>query len=588
MRSLILSTLLLSSTALMADFNSADDTNWNYLLPTYNSEGGILASDMTTPLHTIDQEILDTLSASLPEWQKNHLTHPEYFPATEPELRIGQNAETFVTFYSEGAGYRNALGFYTYDGDTNRTRPTTRDEIRANGTIIYPNASAEGKGGTLAYGTTVSLGQLAEGTKVIFFLVSNGWRPNWQPENTEVALNDDTTEGKEQWLFSSWSPLNKEYDVNSTLTVPDHKHVAMLWDEVTTTDGQEGRILLMGFEDIDRSYGGCDHDFNDVLFSVSTSPMAALEDTGTSEGGGFAEAPPVLDHDFDGVNDLHDAYPEDPDRAYNSYYPSATGSATLAFEDMWPREGDYDMNDVTIGFAINEIKDADLKVKEIEFEGVVHAHGAAYTDGFALKLDTPLSNIESATLDDVNVTLKADADGNAIIYVLDDVSKTLNNGREIGHMYHVEKTLTTTLLPTTFKLNIVLKESQNLMAPPYNPFITVNNGNYSDIEVHLPNFMPTSYAANLFGTSDDDSNLTTGKTYMTADNKPWALLIPDDFAHPVEMHNISDVYYHYDAWVNSNGVDYADWYEYDKVDLEGNYADLNNVIVTPAAINISQ
>jgi LruC domain-containing protein len=584
MKSLILSTLLFSSTVLMADFNSADDTNWHYLLKTYNEQGGILDEDLTSPLHTIDQEILDTLSASLPEWQKNHLTHPEYFPSKEPELVIGENAETFVTFYSEGAGYRNALGFYTYDGDTNRTRPTSLDEIRANGVLIYPNASAEGKGGTLKYGTTVSLGKLSAGTKVLFFLVSDGWRPHWQPENIEVSLNNEAGNTKEDWIFSSWSSLNKEYDANSTLTVPNHKHVAMLWDEVKTVDGQEGRILLMGFEDIGRDHGACDHDFNDVLFSVSTSPMAALQE----EGGGFAEAPPVLDHDFDGVNDVHDAYPEDPERAYNSYYPSATGAATLAYEDMWPREGDYDMNDVTVKFAINEIKDASYNVKEIVFEGVVQAHGAAYTDGFAIKLDTPLSNIERATVDDENVTLKADSDGNAIIYVIDDVSKSQVNGTDIGHMYNVFDAVTPAVLPDTFRLNIVLKDAQKLMAPPYNPFITVNNGTYHNIEVHLPNFMPTAYADDLFGTRDDDSNLTTGKTYMTADNKPWALLIPEDFAHPIEYNNIAEVYFHYNDWVQSAGTAYVDWYLYAKVDSEGKYADTDKVIVSPNVINISQ
>jgi len=584
MRYLLL-TLILSTMPLMAEFNSADDTNWHYLLPVYDDQGGILDADLAVAPHTIDQKILDTLLASLPEHQKNHINHPEYFPLKEPELIIVQDAEAFVTFYSEGAGYKNTLGFYTYDGNTQRKRPTTRKELRKNGVIVYPNASAKGAGGTLKYGTTLSLGLLSEGTKVIFFLVADGWQKGTEDKEAKVLANDASTQSKEEWIFSSYAPLNKEYDPLSILSIPNDKHVAMLWDEVTKVDGKEGRILLMGFEDIDRSYGGCDHDFNDVLFSVSTSPMAALDDSSSEDKEGFAQAPDLDDQDGDGVRDDNDAYPDDDQRAYNSYYPSETGSATLAFEDMWPYEGDYDMNDVTIAFNINEIKDAKHKVKEIFMVGAVLAHGAVYQDGFAIKLNTPLSNIQEATVDGNSrlLELKADRDGNAIIYILDDVSGY------IPHMGNVYKDSASITKPEIFELKIILHEAQTLMEPPYNPFLTVDNGNHDNIEVHLPNFMPTRFAADLFGEVDDDSDLDLGRSYLTQDNKPWALLIPDDFAHPRELLNITEVYFNYEQWVLSDGLEHTDWYQFHKQDAMGSdYADIENIIIMPQLSTLTQ
>jgi len=569
----------------MAEFYSADDANWNYLLPTYDDQGGILEANLAVAPHTIDQKILDTLLASLPEYQKNHLNHPEYFPLKEPELIIAQDAEAFVTFYSEGAGYKNTLGFYTYDGNTQRKRPTSRDELRKNGKIVYPNASGEGAGGTLKYGTTLSLGHLSSGTKVIFFLVADGRKKGEEAKNTHVSPNDATTPLKEEWIFSSYAPLNKEYDPLSILSIPTDKHVAMLWDEVTQVDGKEGRILLMGFEDVDRSYGGCDHDFNDVLFSVSTSPMAALEDSSEEGEAGFAQAPDLDDQDGDGVRDDQDTYPDDAQRAYNSYYPSETGSATLAFEDMWPYEGDYDMNDVTITFNIDEVKDAQHKIKETNMVGAVLAHGAVYQDGFAIKLDTPLSNIEEATVDGNArlLELKADSDGNAIIYILDDVSGY------IPHMGNVYDDGYRAFKPEIFELKIILKKAQTLMQPPYNPFLTVDNGNHDNIEVHFPNFMPTRYAADLFGEMDDDSDLEAQRSYLNAQNRPWALLIPDTFAHPIELHDISDVYYNYNQWVASDGHAYRDWYHINKRDDSGRYyADHENIIVMPKLSTLSE
>jgi len=325
-------TLLLLSITYMsyaADFLSSTDTAWKYQLNSYGALGGILDADKAVPQYTVSQSVLDAMINSLPERQRADTAHPEYFPSPEPEIVVTENAELFVTFYSEGAGYKNTLGFYTYDGDTNRSRPESIQEIKSNGKILFPNTSLLDSGGDLTLGTSVSLGELSSGTKVIFFLVSNGWKGS----STGVRSSNN-------WIFSSLSSLNLEYDPNSAKEVPDHKHTALLWKNVGP-----GNILLMGFEDILRTYSACDHDFNDVLFSVSSSPMAALKDTtevatGTS---GFSVAPEEKDTDSDGVNDAFDAFPEDASRTYISYYPSNANKTTLVFEDMWPVKGDYDM-----------------------------------------------------------------------------------------------------------------------------------------------------------------------------------------------------------------------------------------------------
>jgi LruC domain-containing protein len=572
---IIILLLTIVSLSCATDFFSSDDTTWNYHFESYSNLGGILESNKTEPLYTIDQSILDTMLNSLPERQKADIAHPEYFPTPEPEIVIQEDAEVFVTFYHEGAGYKNSLGYYTYDGDTNRTRPDTLQEVKDKGVILFPNTSLLYSGGDLTLGTSVSLGELSSGTKVLFFIVSNGWNG---VGNGVRSTND--------WIFTSWSPLNLEYDALSTKDVPDHKHVALLWKNVGP-----GNILLMGFEDILRTHNGCDHDYNDVLFSISSSPMSALSDsievqTGSS---GFSLAPEETDTDNDGVNDAFDDYPEDAARVYNSYYPSSDSSATLLFEDMWPREGDYDMNDLSIAFSVQEVKDSQHKVKDIIFSGSVQAYGAGYTNGFALLFDTPISNIASTQMS-VNGGTKYDISDNVLEDGNSTVVKLFDDAQEyLGHFINVHKH-NTYELSDTFELFITLVSSSELASPPYNPFIVVRravkdaNGSYvvmDNIEVHLPNYAPSSYApTSLFGKLDDVSDLDAGITYVTGDNKPWALLIPSNFAHPTERVNIKNAYRHYIKWVHSEGSTNTDWYIYNKKDSQNElYADESKVIV---------
>jgi len=550
-------TILLAIVPLIA-FDSSTDTNWNYHFKNYTDMGGITNDNNVTPPFIIDQSIADAFYRSLPENQHNDLVHPEYFPSDEPEIIIQNDAEVFITFYAEGAAYRSALGYYTYDGNTSRTRPLDLNEIRNNGIILFPNASAYGSGGDMQYGTTVSLGKFGARTKILFFVVSDGWN------GSRVLLNN-RDEGRWNWIFSTWSPLNEEYIKDSTLTVPLHKHAAILWKKVTDDNGLDGKILLIGFEDLLRYYS--DDDFNDVFISVSSSPDTALN---TAD---FIEVPISADRDGDGVNDAFDLFPDDPERATISYYPSADGNATITFEDNWPNEGDYDMNDLVIGFNIQEVKDANQKVKDINFTGVIRAHGAMYKDGFAFKIDTSVSNIESATLNGVSIidNIKADSDGNAIIYIFSDPSKYLNNVTLDDEGFFNVIAGTSVALSETFNVNITLKSSATLMAPPYNPFMTVQHDDYTNIEVHLPKYPSTQYAENsivINNLIDKDID------FLTTTNKPWALLFTTTFAYPAERVNISDAYIHYDEWVYSNGTIYNDWYLYEN----SGYADYTKIV----------
>jgi LruC domain-containing protein len=109
-------------------------------------------------------------------------------------------------------------------------------------------------------------------------------------------------------------------------------------------------------------------------------------------------------------------------------------------------------------------------------------------------------------------------------------------------------TLTTPLALTDFGLS------------EYNPFIWGNNNNHDrGYEVHLPGKHATDLAnAALFGSGDDRTG--GNKFYLTENNLPFAVLIPQRFSYPVEKQDITGAYLKFASWAQSGGVLFPDWY----------------------------
>ncbi|MEO1257398.1 MAG: DUF4114 domain-containing protein [Bacteroidota bacterium] len=193
-----------------------------------------------------DEEVCETLlpqifSTALPEGQNAMQANPQYF--TENVLReifVQEDADIYLTFLHEGAGYRNTLGYYYYDVND---PPSSAQELAK--IVIFPNASASGSGGNLQPGNTMKLlGSFDENTVIGFFLIANGW------QNGEVTNGLD-----HQYTIPAF---NKHGD---TQTIIFH-------DEVCNA-------TVVCFEDINVTDGG-DRDFNDAIFQIRSEPASAI------------------------------------------------------------------------------------------------------------------------------------------------------------------------------------------------------------------------------------------------------------------------------------------------------------------------
>ncbi|MBL8884128.1 MAG: DUF4114 domain-containing protein [Hyphomicrobium sp.] len=207
------------------------------------------------------------------------------------KFRITEDTTAKVTFNSETADYKNALGFY---------------KIAANGTIsnvqiMFANASLAGSGGNLVANVSSLDVALKAGETIGFFIVPNGYSQSGMAS----LLSDKTATFK--FVDASGKPGNVnagsqlklvQVAKNGTETVVKSAYGTTVFHSVDdgtkglngdgmkhavgTVDNINGTVKI-GFEDLK---GGGDKDFDDSVFTVSigttNSALLAKEATKVS------------------------------------------------------------------------------------------------------------------------------------------------------------------------------------------------------------------------------------------------------------------------------------------------------------------
>jgi LruC domain-containing protein len=507
---------------------SPDATLFTYM-GTFNSDG--VPSYLLKKGDAVSQDVLNVVNASLPEGRPVPTYNPEYIStSTQNNIVLKDSAEVWVTFVHEGAGYRNAVGYYSYP--TNNPPLTAAAILQKK--IIFPNNSFAGSGGGLKTGDKVSLGRFSAGTTISWFLVPDGWVPS------QKAVSD------------TYHPIRySDRNLNTFTSSAYRSHTVLLADPVR-------QLLLLGFEDLDRPSG--DNDFNDAVFYATASPYSAINTTNMVQTKTYG-----TDTDGDGVPDSQDVAPNDPTYAFVQYSPSSTQFGTLAFEDSFPSQGDYDMNDLVVDHQFELRLNAANKVTSMRTKFILRALGASFRNGFGFELPIPSSYIASATGASLkNNIVKLNANGtegghtNAVFIAFDNAFDIMSAPG--GGFVNTEKGKTY-IKPDTVKMIINFSTPvtvESLGDAPYNPFIFVNRDRSR--EVHLAGYKPTNLAnLKLFGTADDDSG--TGKYYQTKNNLPWGIQLPTSFAYPIEKEPINKAYLKFNEWSESKGTLYPDWYK---------------------------
>lgn len=267
---------------------------------------------------------------------------------------------------------------------------------------------------------------------------------------------------------------------------------------------------------------------------------------------------PETDSDNDGVVDRKDNYPNDPLRAYASYFPQV-GQQILAFEDLWPYNGDNDFNDVVLANHIEYSRNSSNELVDAKISVTINALGAGLKNGVGLALyganKIPFNSqiVSSITYRSGSKVGQIDPD------VLNGFIVTNNLFEAIGN-YYTNTGAGPAAAPKTLEFTIEFKQGVGnpTIIPDFYIFRTDDRGK----EVHLPGFMGTEGANAAYYNTGHDVN----GTYKNENGLPWAIEIiypySLHFKHPLEKIDVVDAYPQFKAWASSNGTKYKGWMLY--------------------------
>ncbi len=274
---------------------------------------------------------------------------------------------------------------------------------------------------------------------------------------------------------------------------------------------------------------------------------------GTTCNGSFGQIEPDDDDDDDD--------PPGPDPLYGVFFPSQTGWGTYAFEDQWPKKGDYDLNDLVTAFRVSFYSNSSNQIVELHFDYRITAVGATYNLGAAFQMD----NVIASNVTSVSGSMLG---GSTTPFPIN------SNGTESGIteavipiFNHTKTVVSYTGFLNTERGSFVATEEKKIVVKFTNPvpqaslnmesfnfFIVVNERGR---EVHLPGFLGTSKFNAALGSG---ATLHPSDNFKYADGMMWGLMFPEYFSYPIERASIINAYTHFAAWATSSGAQYPDWF----------------------------
>lgn len=336
----------------------------------------------------------------------------------------------------------------------------------------------------------------------------------------------------------SWSVYHRGRSGVDVAEVLIGATVATAVNQATMTDGTSG----WGY------YSGT---YTVPLGQTNTAfVFKAISSTGGASYGNFIDDFQVVcDEDGDGITDANDDYPNDPTRAYKSYFPTA-GKQIIAFEDLWPSLGDFDFNDMILATQGEISKNASGNLVDASFTIAIDAIGAGLHNGIAMIL---YDNSSLAFGSNIIASISGDAtldpgNTNGLI-ISDNIFTTISE-------YYQNNGVGPDKVPDSISFTITFNTD---VATDFTPELYLFRSGDRSHEVHLSGF-PTTATINpaLLNTKDDNGN------YKTIAGLPWGMEIitSGTWDHPLEKIDIIDAYTQFQLWATSGGLLNLTWYSF--------------------------
>lgn len=496
------------------DRNRFNNLGWNTNLGSFDDRSEVIdyAYKGNDPKLTLSKSEMNELRTTVSKVLNTLGSCPEEY-RTQADLYVEEDETAVVLTALRGwTCWNSSLGYYYYRYDQ---APASLKDVKVY--AVFPNTQMTWNNGSLQAspqgikeGTTVQLKyfddpeypkgkNFPKGYYIGFILACNAWNTYFTGFNSYTL-----TEG-----FYASSTKGFSTKVNSGIDV----RTAMFKDKNSN--------IAIAFEDFMD-----DQNFTDVVFSLKANPE-------------ITNVPPV-DEDLNTTIEKTGVY---------------------AFEDEWPKAGDYDMNDVLVQYTyqkvfniFNEILSESFIFKTLYNKSTVFTNGLGFILSNEGNAQSTEYFIRKENEKDFTVASGADKftrESNAII--LTDNVKTNPNAE-----YKV-----------TFKYGD--KNSNKKQETSIDAFIYRPSKEGNRLEVHCPMKKPTSKVdTSLFGQYEDCSKPNEGIYYVSNQENiyPFAFYLSNANANDIaelknfdknEKKSISEIYPKFIDWAKY-GTN-ADWYK---------------------------
>ena len=242
------------------DNNSGDNNNNSGTVSPFQSKadpyglnkaGSVMQAGSDPASKSFSTTVLPSLtkfvSSALPEAKNN--TGSKAFEIDPNKIVLANNTAVRAYFVSEGASYHNSIGVDAVAAGKKDPKSSWDEATADTSKLIFPDASSsEGGFSSSAYGTRtatdpvlpgdfVNVGNFAKGTKLDFFLISNGANGGNNVFSTDEALNSDG--------FG--------------------QHVAAFTTHIFAVPQLNSPYIFLSFEDM---WSGGDKDINDTIIAL--------------------------------------------------------------------------------------------------------------------------------------------------------------------------------------------------------------------------------------------------------------------------------------------------------------------------------
>ena len=403
----------------------------------------------------VDATLKSYITTYFPEGKNNVGTN---LVSDDADILIKEDANVVVNYFGGDTGAQSVFAYYCYSENA------SIDKIRQaakHACVIFPNVHKS------------SLGNYSGVAVNLKYIDETGSFPEEEPERIPAGTKIGFLIWNDGWrgvkangnMFYSTKSLNSDKISHTAIFAAKNK--------------AGDRVNVITMED----WKNGENDYNDVAFVISSNPIAAIE-----------------------VPDV----PNPGDRQGTEMY-----SGVLGFEDNWPEQGDYDLNDVVMKYQSSVDYNIDNKVLNIIDKFTLAWTGANYKNSFAYEVPFDLSKASKVT---VNGSETSSYSGNVITLFKDakaELGVSNVNAEDMINQNIQEKTYTVSIQFNNPTLD------KSVVVAPYNPFIKVFN---SATEVHLTDHKPTTGANNRFPSGADISRGDVDGTYFICkDGFPFAI-----------------------------------------------------------------